>query len=623
MRHISKILITIILGILPVTVIPADLATQRATFVRAYNAVEQGKYNLFQTLSAQLKNYPLYPYLIFADLTLRISENKAAENEINDFLQKYDNTLLAERLRAEWLTQLASQGRWPLFIKYYKTTDNTQLQCSHLRALLNTGQQQAAFKLMPKLWLSGATQPADCETAFVEWYKSGKLTAASIWERVSLAMEKNNFQLANQLSNWAPAAQKDQIKLWQKVAQNPSLVSQPNLFKPLTENTKDILIDGFTRWAKKKPQLLTQVWPKLAATYNFNEEQRQEVQKAIAMALVRSNDPNAAAWLATIKPQYADDYIREWCVRYALTKGDWQQTTSCLAKFPAEERTSPYWRYWHARSLAANGQEKAAQEIYRGLVNEVDYYGLMASKQLKANYKPSNDEVTISANEVNQVAQLPEIQRAYELYNLNWIADARREWAWAMDRMSTEQLRAAAKLAYQWHWYDRAIISAGKAKDWNDLTVRYPLAYEAEVRSAAKEAEISPAWVYAIMRQESNFIPDIKSGAGAVGLMQLLPNTARALAHLDVTEYDLIKSKTNIKLGSLYLAQLSDWFDGNIIIASAAYNVGPARLRKWLKSYGKESNDVWIEMLPWQETRNYVKAILLNMAIYQQKLKSK
>lgn len=299
------------------------------------------------------------------------------------------------------------------------------------------------------------------------------------------------------------------------------------------------------------------------------------------------------------------------------------QASSWLQQLLPEENVSNEWLYWQARTLAMTGKNGQAQKIYTDLAQQVDYYGLLASQQLHQPYHPFNSSRIVDPNLMVQVSNNPAIQRARELYALHLIPESRREWQWAIDDMDLPHLHAAEELANQYNWYDRAIITAAKAHDRNNITVRFPLAYAADVLASAKQAGIDPAWVFAITRQESSFISDAKSCVGALGLMQLMPHTAKMLANFHLDEYSLLNCKTNIHLGTLYLKQMLNCYDGNMIMATAAYNLGPTRLKKWLPLYKVVPSDVWVEVLPWQETRDYVKAVMLNKAIYQQRLAEK
>lgn len=592
------------------------VAAQRNAFLQAKLALQKGDRLPYLTWGSVLRDYPLYPYLVYIDLIQRM--DRLPESEIYNFLQKYSDTPLAGKLRNTWLLSLAQQKRWSLFLKYYQDTDDTELQCQRLSALLATNQQNLAFSAMPDLWSSASIRPSACETAFMQWYKVGGLTTDLVWQRLQLAFDKNNAALIKSLMTLLPANQQEQVKLWQKVQHNPLLVTQSQLFLPLTDTSKIILLDGMLRLADTDPHQLVKVWPSLQKAYPLSEKDQQAVIAAIGLALARQHDVAAASWLDSVKSPYVTQRVREWRVRNALIQSNWPQVSHWVNELLPEERAANNWRYWQARAFAATGNTQAARDIYQNLASHVDYYGMLASSQLKQNYRPSNSFNPDVAKRSSQVATLPVIQRARELYILHLIPDARREWQWALQDMDKEQLRLAAQLASQWGWYDRAIITAAKVGDKNNITVRFPFAYTPTVTHAAHQNNLNPAWVFAIMRQESSFMPDAKSCVGALGLMQLMPNTARLLANTThLSDATILDSNKNIYLGSRYLKQLLSEYKGNMWMATAAYNVGPARLQKYIPLYQTLPTDVWVETLPWPETRDYVKAVMLGMAIYQ------
>jgi soluble lytic murein transglycosylase len=323
----------------------------------------------------------------------------------------------------------------------------------------------------------------------------------------------------------------------------------------------------------------------------------------------------------------------ETLIRNAITQQDWVQVNKLIAQLSSQQRATSTWQYWHAYALAKQNNLAAANSIYKKLATQMDYYGWLASEQLNSIYNVGQAAAQrLPDNFVRERVAHPDlqnnvgIQRAHELYILQFYPDARREWNWEINTLNNDQLIAAAYLAQQWGWYDRAIITAAKIPNENDLTLRFPLAYDTEIKTAAKKFNLDPAWVFAIARQESGFTPDLKSNAGAFGLMQVMPHTAHLLTkdfslpiHTE-NNFALLNINTNIQLGCAYLKQLLGWFKGNIVLATAAYNIGPTALQKHLADYKTLGDAAWIETLPWRDTREYVKDVLLAKAVYRQQL---
>jgi soluble lytic murein transglycosylase len=572
----------------------ADIAAQRIAFGQAKLALQQHNLTQWQKLSAELVNYPLYPYLPYWVLTQNM--DRAATNEVEDFLQTYSNTLLAHRLRETWLTQLAQQQQWALFLKYFQPDVGIDLRCRQAQALFATNQQSTAVHAAAQLWLTGNTLPATCDAAFAAWQKAGGLTPWFLGKRMELAMVNNNAALLKKLFPALAAQQQDEVKLWQL--------------------------------AQKDPHQAAQFLAALQKYYSLDHATQQLLLRVVAIAMARNHDPAALEWLAKIESAYTDRTLREWRVRAAIAQNNWPQVINWIAELDSQEQAMSAWQYWQAYAEAQQGKLAAAQIIFHALAKQASYYGWLAAQQLQEKYQPANDFYSPSQQELNNVSQLLAVQRAYELYALRLFSDARREWDWQINTMNKQQLSAAAYLAKNWGWYDRAMYTAIKANDPNDLTLLYPRVYATEIKTVAKEFGLDPAWVFAIVREESGFTPDVKSGAGALGLMQLLPQTGRLLAKdLNLTlhssgDYVFLDTDLNIQLGSAYLKQLLTQYKGNLVMATAAYNIGPTNLKKYVASYQQLGPTVWIETLPWRDTRHYVKSVLLAQAIYQKETHS-
>lgn len=615
--------ITAILMLLTASATHADTTTDRALFLQARNALAQNDMARFQMLENQLRNYSLYPYLVYYNLMKDFP--KASSDQITQFLRDYADTPLAGIVRYRWLIQLAEQKQWSGFLSVYQPNSDISLQCLRLQALWESGKSNEVLPLLPKFWLVGHQQPDACHAVFMVWKKQGGLTSQLIWQRAQLAMEDGNSLLAKRLASQLPLTQQKQIETWLKIRAKPQLVLNANLFKPLNAENKNILMSGILHWADVHPHQVIKNFSFLQKNYLLSVGEQQLIMRSIGIALARKNDPQALNWLTIVQPRYQDYLSRAWGIRNALLQQNWTQVNYWLAQLSPGEREESTWKYWQARALAATGRKAEAQKKYQEISHRVSYYGLLASEQLREPYHPSNQAISVSAQEMSAIEKNKAVQRARELYAVNLIVDSRREWDFATSRMPVSLLPAAAQYAYDSKWYDMAIVTLGKTKIRNAILLRFPLAYQNAILQSAKELSIEPAWIYSIMRQESIFMCDAKSSAGALGLMQLMPQTAKVLAdNLRIPFHEnskLLDADMNIRLGSIYLRNLLQWYKGNIIQATAAYNAGPGNVGKWLPFYNKVPQDVWIEIIPFQETRDYIKNVLLGRAIYQERLK--
>jgi peptidoglycan lytic transglycosylase len=610
----STVLIMGLLLTWPCLVHAENREQQRKLFWQARQLIMTKHYQQFSALKVTLKDYPLYPYLIF--IQFKQQWPYVNSDEIDEFLQTYNDTPLAVRLRADWLAYLAKKQDWQHFIHYYQPIYGTPLQCYYLQSLLATQQKSLAFKKIAVLWLEVNSPPSVCRRIFARWEQSGGLNSDLIWKKLDRAMSKNNVPVIQHVAQFLPSAQRQQMRRWYQVQRQPLFIEQSDQFDSNDAMDRKILLFGMQRLANKDPIELAENWSQLSKTYDLKEAEKQQILAALAIALARRGHSAAGDWLKKIKPAYADATLREWRVRNSLLNGQWEQVLFWLDHLSHKEQQSACWRYWRARALAATQQTAAAHSIYASLAKEVDYYGVLASQRLKCHYHPITRSMV---GDRKALGNNPAIQRAKELMALGFIGEARQEWLWALASLSLPERQAAAQLAKQWAWYDLAIVGASKANIHNDVKLRFPFAYRRSVLAAARKAHLNSAWVWAIMRQESAFMWNARSSAGALGLMQIMPSTGRQLARgLALRRVDLLDPEQNIRLGSTYLRQLLKLFDGNATLATASYNVGPNRVKHFQGLYQRLPKDVWVEILPWKETRDYVKSVGLARSIYSQ-----
>lgn len=610
----STVLIVGLVLTWPCLVYAENRDQQRKLFWQARQLIMTKHYQPFSALQVKLKTYPLYPYLIF--IKLKQQWPYVNRSEIDEFLQTYSDTPLAVRLRADWLTYLAKKQDWKHFIYYYQPIYGMSLQCYYLQSLLATQQKPLAFKKISILWLQLNSPPSVCRKVFARWEQSGGLSSALIWKKLDRAMARNDLNAIQHTMQFLPPLQRQQVRHWYQVQRYPQLIKHTDQFDPDNAIDRKILLFGMKRLASKDPIRLAEYWSKLSKAYDLHESEIEQLSADLAVGLARRSHSAASEWLKKIKPAYADATLREWRVRDSLLNGQWKQVLYWLDHLSGKEQEQACWRYWRARALAKTQKTAAANSIYTELAKEVDYYGVLASQRLKLNYHPTAHRIL---GDREALGNKRAIQRAKELVALGFMGEARQEWLWALDRLSLPERQAAAQLAKQWGWYDLAIVGASKANIHNDIKLRFPFAYRRSVLAAARKTHLNSAWIFAIMRQESAFMWNAKSRVGALGLMQIMPNTGKQLARgLSLRRINLLDPEQNIRLGSTYLRQLLELFDGNSTLATASYNVGPNRIKHFQKLYQRLPNDVWVEILPWKETRDYVKGVGLARSLYNQ-----
>lgn len=625
MQQILKqsLLLVLFLLIAPVIAAASDgNLTPRDKFLEAEKALRYKQTAKYYKLKNELReqNYILYPYLQFAELRKLMAQPDLPSKHVRRFLQTEKDTVLADRMRTIWLNHLIKKKKWSDYVKDYQPTDNVALQCYDIYARYKTKKDSNILNEAASIWVYGKSRPRECDVLFSAWEENGGLTENLVWDRIHLAMDSNQFQLIKYLKRYLPEDQQALIDTWMKVYRSPDIVTSKKLFKENIPFLRDTQIYGLKRLTRSSPEKAIKLWNKIKDDYTFTNEQKYDLYRSFALHLAMDHQSGADKWFAMIPKQYYDNTLYEWEIRNALRQGNWKQVVTQVNTLPANLHRDPTWQYWLARAYEQTGNTAKASSIYKELSKQRHFHALMASDRENLDYSLSVAPAQIKEDDVVYVSQVPGIQRSLELQKMGRNTDARREWSYTIQSLNEPQLQAAAYIAYENGMYDRAIVTLAKADNQDNLAIRFPRAYQKTIESEAKRQGINPAWVYAVARRESAFVPDARSPAGAVGLMQVMPYTARQIAREINEPYfsqsQLLNLNKNVRLGSAYLRKLYREMNGNIILATASYNAGPHRVKKWLPKRGKIAPDVWIETMPFYETREYVKAVLVYRMIY-------
>ncbi len=598
---------------------------QRKLFLGAEKIAAAGK-TLPGNMDSLLRNYPLYPYLEYARLKHRLGTVK--NQEVADFLEKNEHTPLAALLRARWLNVLANRQDWKSYIRFYTPQSNISRQCHYLQALIYTGEKKRAFSQVEPIWLHGKSRPKACDPVFKSWREAGLLTTRLVWQRIALAMDKGQIKLARYLKKSLPAKDRPWVNTWIKVHGKPALVFTDPTLKKEHPQRQEILVDAAYRQIRKNPLAALSYWNKLQQHFAISTLNQHLVNRKLALWLTRNEDPVAADFMSALQPCGHDSKLQEALVESALLHSDWSQVISRIGQMPQKEQQSERWRYWLARALEQTRQQSQANALYSELVSERSYYGFLAADRIGETYRFAPGKGIVEKDIATAISNDPAVARTRELLALNRWVDARREWRFATRDLSTEEYIAAAELAQSWDWHDQAIFTLAKSGFWDDLELRFPLEHKPDVQHYAKKNKLDISWVYGVIRQESAFNASVRSFAGAVGLMQLMPATAKYVSKKLLKKKksprhrDLISPKINIELGTTYLAYVLSTLGENPVLATAAYNAGPHRVKRWLPK-SRLPADIWVELIPFNETKGYVKRVFTYAAIYDHRLKRK
>ncbi len=606
---------------------PSPIEKQRSNYDLATKAWEDGDLKRYRALKESLKSYPLYPYLEYNELKASLST--VTSKQIDAFLEEHTDSYLGIALRKRWLAQLASREKWQDYKKYYQDQVKTDtLACWQVWAEYKTG-DQSALKKAGDLWTVGKSMPDECNPLFKEWQSKIGIDAKTAWERHKLAVQNGEKGLAKYIRGLLPKKEQALAELHSKVIANTKTLENKGLFTGDEAKLKEIVLEGLYKQAYRNPLNTLSLWKHYKKSLSIDSASGHPILNRVAISLLWSGNITQAE---NIYNQYKlgdDKEVIEEFVRFHLKRKQWQDVANWLGKLNKDDQSSDYARYWLARALE-NGAKLSkenitANDLYTELAKERSYYGFLAADKVKQPYSLAHKPVNASDELIALVYQKPGIQRAQELFILGKRPEARAEWYTTIDSFSKEELTAAASLTNQWGWHRQSIETMAKAQYWDDVNIRFPVVYETNFLEASRESNGTPTLLMAIARQESALLDDAISPVGAMGLMQVMPATAKETAKKAGIEFknkdELLDPPKNIKIGAHYVHLLLEEFDQNRVLAIAAYNAGPHRVRTWLSRSKKSlEHDIWVEAIPFNETRKYVKNVLAYSVIYSHQL---
>jgi len=607
---------------------PEDFRQERFQFTAAKQAAKKHQWSQYTKLARQLQNYPLYPYLEYEHLSRHLTTTD--DHVIQKFLNDNAGTPIATRLRKKWIFSLARRGKWQTLSNNFAYTQSRSLQCVYISALIHLDKKERAFNMLEATWMTGKSLPRHCDKPIAQWHKHGGLTQERVWQRIRLSMQAGRSRLARYLARkYLTENDRHWVGMWSKVRRQPDYVTKiharfNNSEEAQPASLRWLLIDGLRRMAFREPEKAAALWHEIQSQYAFTIAETQRLERRLAAKLVKANTDVARDWLKQLKLSTDDTQMLELFALSALRDQDWHAALQWLNRIETTDDNIQRWRYWRARTLETLGHPDEARQLYLQNTDLRSYYSFLAADRTGLPYHIPNRPLKSKHFKLANMENNPSIVRAVELFWLNQIVEARREWHHALQSMSKPEMLQAAQLAHKWGWHDRSIVTLSLASYWGDLDKRFPLAHRDVVEKYADKNQVNPAWAYAIIRQESAFIADAKSHAGALGLMQLMPRTARQVARsLQIRrpkQREILNTRTNIQLGISYLKKVKRRFQGHPVLATAAYNAGGHRVKSWLPEAGSIPADLWVELVPFKETQGYLKRVMTYTVIYEQRL---
>ena len=615
----------------------AYAATGDAEFLQARAAYDKKNAIALSEYVQQLQNqhYILAPY---ADYWLMLLNLEDADNQtVTNFINNYSDYPFADRLRGEYLKKLAKKQDWENFageVSHYQLEDSA-VACYAAESSAVLG-DASVLEGAKSLWMQPKEQATNCANLYDRMQAAGILTEDDIFERLRLALEDSRISLAKSIIQRSKTFVASQNLLVDKAYSNPSMVLTKKSIAFNTRFGRELNLFALNRLAKTNSQQALSAFNKVADL--FQAEDRNYFYGRLAWYAAQRHEPETLQWFkraeniepnkeAPGKETQAKEILGKeqlaWYARAALREKNWDAVLLATSKMSPEQAAEAAWRYWKGRALKAKNQALEANTLFAKLSTERHFYGWLAQEEaVDAMAEPLNT-YKVTEEEVAEITNTEAFQRIEALQRVDLRWEAKTEWAHASKDFDDKQLLAAAEFAQRRKWYDLAIITADKTTETHDFALRYPTPYRDLIEDSAADNEVDEAWVYGITRQESRFMHYAKSGVGAAGLMQLMPATAKWIAgRAGVGGYHngmIHELDTNIALGTYYMGYTKDLMNGQEVMATAAYNAGPSRAKKWMAAIPLEGA-IYAETIPFTETRLYVLKVMANAHLYAPRL---
>lgn len=626
LRSVSYIVVAFLSSVLPTQAAVDPDESVRQAFLAAYRSAIAGETATPDADSDALRGYPLYPYLQAERLRQSLatagpdSGKIAADRDIEAFLGRHGDEPVAQSLRRSWLASLAERRRWRVYLAHYRDdlADQT-LRCNQLRARIALDQDDGLAGLAIAEWLTPGSAAETCDPVF-DWLRNRQLLTDELLERrARLALGAGEARLARWLAKSLPAERADPIERWAALIEQPQKAIDGLIARSAERVDEQALLAGWTRLARRNPDAARQRYRSLVRSRGFDAAQASTFARELALGMSWSRRPGSLEYFSRVLPGDMDELTFEWYARAALWSDDWRRAAQVIAAMPAHLREQARWRYWDARAAEQLGDSALAQEHYTAAIPTDNYYAALAAARLDRPFEPRLERLHFDRSSVEALAAIPAFVRARELVLAGLEPLAEIEWLHGDRSLTAKERHDLVGLAVEWRWFYQAIATAARQELYNDYQLLYPRPFNREVRAATRLTGLPGELIYGVLRQESLYRVDAVSSAGALGLLQLLPSTARHTARRwqrPAPAYaDLLDPAINIPLGAATLRGHLDRFDGRTTVALAAYNAGPRAARRWLPPTEMEA-DIWVENIPYNETRSYVQRVLWHSLVF-------
>ena len=594
-----------------------------ADVLAAKEAAQRGQWKVLDTYRARLAGHILEPYPAYWLLAGNVE--RSDPREVRAFLARYPDSPLSESLRREWLRALGASASWEPFRDEYPRVvgDDVEITCYSFRERLARGDAEATGEARA-LFVSAREAGGACDPVFAAAVAAKGISEAEVWERIRRLLAAGNLKEARRANALLPLRLSLVDKTLERINADPGgFLAREKFGQHPTRASQETLLFAIERLARGKPDEAAERLAAMAT--RLDASARQSAWGQVAWQAALTHHRRALEWYALAGNAPLSDTQLAWKARAALRAGDWKEVLASIQALSAEEAREPNWRYWRSRALRSLGAPEASDALLKGLAGQQNFYGLIAAEELGVATLPEWNGWRPAQADFDRVRALEGIQRALALYRLNLDNEALREWQWAIRGFDDRSLLAAAELARLANEPDRAINTADRTVLIHDFAQRFPMPHRDALTAAARQWDLDEAIVYGIIRQESRFMPEARSRVGATGLMQLMPATARWVAQqISLSPFRqemLVRPEVNLQMGTYYFRRVLNEL-GHPILATAAYNAGPGRARRWRDERALEGA-IYAETIPFNETREYVKKVFANAWYYRHRLTGK
>lgn len=598
-----------------------DREQERALFEQGWQAAERGDQPGILQAIAALPDYPLTPYLQFELFRQRI--DSVPYPVITQFLARHRDWSFHDRLERAWLRSLGERDDYDRLLAHADGSEDVHVRCHVARARIQRGDARGLEAELRRLWLSGRSRPDACDQAFAWWRRQGNPDSGTAWGRFRLALDAGELGLARYLKRYLPPPEASWADRWLDMAQRtPATLREARRWHD-SDQARVLIRRGLERLSRSDWQSADRLWQSLTPRFNWSDADKAAIEREIALFRAVDLDDDAVAAIDALPAAVRDRQMLAWRARSAMAQGDWPQVLASIEAMPYAQQAESRWRYWRGRALAELNRPEAML-AFTSLSTEADYYGFLAAARLGQPLSLCEEKLKADAGIQRRLLGDAEFERVLELLEVGLPWHARSTWRHISARLIDREIEQAALIAAGRGWHHFSIMALNQAGRWRAYPFRFPMAAKGEVLAEARRRGVDASLAWGLMRAESAMQPDARSPAGALGLLQLMPATASAVARRHGLAFSGAESLTdpavNVPLGIAHLAELYDEFGGNWVRVAAAYNAGANAVKRWLDERPDTAPDVWIETMPYYETRDYVPRVLAFATIYEWQL---